>query len=270
MNRERGTISRFKTPKIKADRPAEKLSEGIPLAKVITRRLAVDPEIVMMNRPRSALAERFRRLKTSLVNLPDGPPQVIVLTSPGPGEGKSLVAINLALAFAADRRGEVLLFDADLRRPSIGRWLTPPPQLGLSEIVEQEVGLDHAVLKLDSSPLKILPAGTPARDPAELLASDQTRELMTCLRDRYQTIIIDTPPVVPFTDADVIGALSDGVVLIARAGVTASSSFWQALSLVTSTQVLGTVLNATTFSLADWREYNSDSYEKYYDKKREK
>jgi len=261
----------FLVPKIEADeRPKQPLTVGVPLAKVIARKLSGIPEIVMMSMPRSAAAERFRRLKTSLIHQTEGAPQVIVITSPGQGEGKSLVATNLALAFAADRTGEVLLIDADLRRPSIGDWLSPAPQLGFSELAQQLAEIDHAVLSLEGTPLKVLPAGSPPRDPAELLASDHTKALLASMRDRYKTIIIDTPPIVPFTDADVIGSLSDGLLLLARAGVTQKSKFLRALSLVTSTRILGTVLNAMVFSIADWNEDGNAEYDQYYTRSRRK
>jgi capsular exopolysaccharide synthesis family protein len=261
----------FLVPQIEQDeRPEQQLTAGVPLAKVITRKLSGIPEIVMVSMPRSAAAERFRRLKTSLINQSEGTPQVIVVTSPGQGEGKSLVATNLALAFAADRRGEVLLIDADLRRPSIGEWLSPAPKLGFSELAQQLAEIDHAVLSLEGTPLKVLPAGAPARDPAEMLASDPTKALLASLRDRYKTIIIDTPPIVPFTDADVIGSLSDGLLMLARSSVTQKSSFQRALSLVTSTRILGTVLNATVFNLADWNTPQAAEYDQYYYGKRKR
>ena len=99
------------------------------------------------------------------------------------------------------------------------------------------------MLDLVNSPLRILPAGAPPREPAELLMSDRTTAIIRSLRDRFQTIIIDTPPILPFVDADVIGALSDGFLLLARAGVTERSTFLRAIPRVTSKPILGRVLN---------------------------
>ena len=239
------SLRRMHVSRIPTDRAPEKLTVGIPLPKLIKRKLVDDSGIVMTNGVRSAPAESLRRLKTSLLNRAEGPPQVIVVASPGSGEGRSFVALNLALAFAAEDRRDVLLIDADLRRPSIGKWVSPAPTLGLSEIVEARIGLDHAVLDLDNSTLRILPAGAPPREPADLLASNRTKALICSLRDRFHTIIIDTPPIVPFVDADVIGALSDGFLLLARAGVTEKPVFLQAMSRVTSKPILGRVLNGT-------------------------
>jgi len=275
MTAQRGSVTQLqdhdKRPPLDGAGEADVEVVGVPLAKLIKRKLVGGPDLVMLNQPRSIGAEKFRRLKTLLTNDPEDGPQVIVVTSAAPAEGKTLISTNLALAFAADRVGSVLLLDADLRRPSVERWLDPPPKLGVSEILRGKIELDHAILTLENSPLRILPAGSTPRDPVELLSSDNTRTMIAELRKQYQRIIIDTPPIVPFTDADVLGALSDGVLVVARCGSTLRSTFSQALTSVTSTRLLGVVLNDTTFSLADRENYHVDRhYYKYYQKERRK
>jgi capsular exopolysaccharide synthesis family protein len=252
--------------------PVEKASIGVPLARLIKRTLVDAPEIAMLHKPRSVESERFRRLKTTLINESEVEPQVIVITSPSPSEGKSLISVNLALAFAADLQGEVLLVDADLRRPTIEEWLLPPPKLGLSELLRGETELEHTVLTLENAPLHVLPAGSLPRDPSELLSSERAKALMADLRKRYQRIIIDTPPIVPFTDADAVGAMSDGVLLVVRVDQTRRSAFTQAVASVTSTRILGTVLNDARPNLADRGRYAGyeKSYYEYYDKDRKR
>jgi capsular exopolysaccharide synthesis family protein len=223
----------------------------------------------MLNSSRSVAAEKFRRLKTVLVNEFETPPQVLVVTSAGPSEGKSLVSLNLALALAADTQGETLLIDADLRRPTLDQWLDPAPKLGLSEYLNGQTELDHVILELESTPLKVLPAGAAPHDPVELLASEASEKLVQELRRRFRRVVIDTPPIVPFTDADVIGAMSDGVLLVARFGQTRRGLLERAVSSVTSARILGVVLNDVTFSLADHdSRYYETSYYKYYDRAR--
>jgi len=266
-------ISRARFPEAAAEgESAEQITAGVPLTKLIKRELTDDPEIVMLSRSRSLAAEKFRRLKTTLANEEDGGPQVIVVTSTAPSEGKSLVSMNLALAFAADSSDEVLLVDADLRRPSIENWVSPPPKLGLAEVLEGRTELEHALLELKNSSLKILPAGTPPRDPVVLLSSATAKDLVSSLRKSFKRIIIDTPPVVPFTDADAIGVHSDGLIMIARARKTKSGLFQQAIQSLTSTRVLGVVLNDATFNLADRENYSAydKSYFDYYNKGRRK
>src|SRR5262245_44935382 len=241
-----------------------KIAAGVPLGKLIPRELVMTPEVIMVNAPRSPGAERFRRLKTLLLHDPQDEPQVIVVTSALPAEGKSLVALNLALAFAADRDGDVLLVDADIRRPGIDRWLQPAPKIGLKEVLTGEAELDHGLLEIAAHHLTLLPAGEPPRDPVPLLAGAGARTLIATLRKRFKRIIIDTPPIVPFTDADVIGAMSDGVVLIARSRATPRPLLEQAIASITSTRVLGIVLNDATSNLADRRKYHDGYYSSYY------
>ena len=250
--------------------PSGKFTEGVPLVKLIKRKMVAEPQLVMLSKARSVAAEKFRRLKTILANAENGGPQVIVITSAGPEEGKSMVSMNLALAFAADVQDEVLLIDADLRRPTVEHWVSPPPNLGLSELLNNQAGLEHTILELENTPLRILPAGNPPPDPVELLASENMRNLLQTLRSRFRRVIIDTPPSVPFTDADAVAAFGDGVLMVVRAGVTRRSSYLQATQSVTSAPLLGAVLNDLTFSLADRDSYHGyeKSYHEYYKKGR--
>jgi capsular exopolysaccharide synthesis family protein len=254
-----------------ADGTAARVTAGVPMARIVPRRIADIPEIVMLSQPRSIAAEKFRRLKTVLLNVEDREaPQVIVVTSATPGDGKSMVSINLALAFAADGSGDVLLVDADMRRPTIEGWLIPPPTLGLSEVLAGHTTLEHAVLDIKDSSLKVLPAGHPPKETAELLASESCAALVSGLRQQYRRIVIDTPPIVPFSDADVIGGRSDGILMVVREGVTPRPLFLQALGSVSSTIILGTILNDAKFNLADRHLYHDNYYLRYYDEERRK
>ena len=272
MTQKPRSATRWQAPANLAEknRTAEKLTAGVPLAKLIRRKLATDPELVMLTDSRSLAAEKFRRLRTILEKQGEGSPQAIVVTSSIPSEGKSFVATNLALVFASERRGEVLLVDADLRRPSIHNWVSPAPQLGLSDILEGRTELDHVLLSLENSPLKILPAGTVPREPAELLSSNTATELFSILRQQFQRIIVDTSPVLPFSDADIIGSLCDGFLLVARSGQTEKAAYQEAQSLMTSSRVLGLVLNDIAFALADWNLRSRKCYDDYYEETRKK
>lgn len=247
-----------------ASTPPQKIAAGIPLGKLFPRELLITPEIAMVHAPRSPAAERFRRLKTLLVHDATEEPNVIVVTSALPGEGKSLVSLNLALAFAADLPDQVLLIDADMRRPGVNRWLKPPPMIGLKETLAGEAELEHGLLEIRAQHLMLLPAGQPARDPVQLLSGTYARTLIEALRGRFKKIIIDTPPVVPFTDADIAASYSDGVVLVTRSKMTPKPLLDQAIHSVTSSRILGIVLNDATHGLADhYRNYDG-YYQKYY------
>jgi len=237
------------------------VTSGVPLVKLIKRRLLPAPEIVLLSNPRSLAAEKFRRLRTVLANQPEMP-QVIMVSSACPGEGKTTVALNLALAFASSEK--TLLIDADMRRPSIRTKLQPEPQLGFNEVLREAVELDHVILQLENTDLEILPDVTRDPESMKLLCSDRARSLIPELRTQYQRIIIDTPPVLPFTDADIIGQHTDGAIFVVRSGVTSVNECRQARQSFTSTRILGMVLNDATYSLAD-RERYTHSYAEYYD-----
>jgi capsular exopolysaccharide synthesis family protein len=241
-----------------------KRSEGVPLSRVVPRQLVGGPEIIMRGTTRSMAAEKIRRLKTLLEHDEKGSPQVIVVTSATPQEGKSVVALNLALAFASDRKTPTLLVDADLRRPSVERWVVPPPSLGLAELLTERAELEHAILHFKDTALEILPAGQPPKYPVDLLGSEHCRTLVATLRERYVRVIIDTPPIVPFTDADVVGRNADGTLLVVRARQTPKALFVQAVLAVTSSRVLGTVLNDVVVNLADRDRQYGRYYGSYY------
>lgn len=242
----------------------QKIAAGVPLGKFIPRELIITPEVVMVSAAQSPTAERFRRLKTVLVQEASAETQVIVITSALPGEGKSLVSLNLALAFAADRDGETVLIDADIRRPGIDRWLKPTPRVGLKEVLAGEADVEHALLEIKAQHLMLVPAGQPTRDPVPLLSGSNARGLIESMRKRFKRIIIDTPPIVPFTDADVIAALADGVVLVARSKITPKPLLQQAISAVTSARIIGIVLNDTSYNLADHYRHYDSYYHQYY------
>jgi capsular exopolysaccharide synthesis family protein len=246
----------------------DKIAEGVPLAMIIKREIHVGPELVMLADPKSMSAERFRRLKTTLVHRYGDEAQVIVVTSGIPGEGKSTVSLNLALAFAADSGTRTLLIDADLRRPTIGAKLVPEPHLGLSEVLTRQADLVHAIVHLNNTPLHVLPAGAKPGDPHQVLGSLDAKNLLVSLRERYDRIIVDTPPIIPFTDADTIGAASDGILLVVQAGTTPKAALAQEVAAVTSTRILGVVLNAARSSLADGKSHYDGYYRRYYDKHR--
>jgi capsular exopolysaccharide synthesis family protein len=221
----------------------KKYTVGVPLPRLIPYRFSALPEIVMLRRPRSPAGTEFRRLAAELAAIEEGGPQVVVVTSPGAREGRSLVSVNLALAMAAESAQDVLLLNADFRGASIDGWIEPAPKVGLAEMLRGETGLEHVILDLQNAPLKVLPAGTPPGEPAALLAAGSGEALLRDLRGRFERIVIDTPPVEECNDADMVGGWSDGILMVVRAHRTRESSFLRALSSVTSGRIVGTVFN---------------------------
>jgi receptor protein-tyrosine kinase/non-specific protein-tyrosine kinase len=248
-------------PKVGSDKRVP-LVAGVPMGAIIPRKFEPDPHLIMVNRPGSPIAERYRRLRLTLDQPGPGGAtrQVIVVTSAVPEEGKTTTAINLALALAEDRDRRTLLVDADLRRPSVTRYLSPQPILGLSEVLTGQAPLDHAIIEVKSARLSILPAGAPSVSPLELLQSDYLASVFAELRRRFDRIIVDTPPTVPFTDAAVLNSIADGAILIVRARKTTRPLIERARASLAHGTLLGAVLNDVEFTPVDRYYYQYDDY----------
>ena len=236
---------------------------GAGPGSIAARRFVDDPHLVMMSRNGSPLAERYRRLRLRLEQAtPAGPapPQVTVITSAAPSEGKTTTATNLALAYAENRKQRTLLVGADLRRPSVSRYIAPRPPIGLAEVLAGGTTLERALLEMSNSRLWVLPEGAPTETPLALLQTDSLAQLIARLRVRFDHIVIDTPPTVPFTDAAVIAAHADGTLLVVRAGSTTKPLVRRARESLSGGRVLGAVLNDVLFTVVDRYFYRYDDY----------
>jgi succinoglycan biosynthesis transport protein ExoP len=167
--------------------------------------------------PRSTAAESFRTLRTALhFGFVGEDVKIIVLTSPSPGDGKSTVASNLAIAMAqADQR--VLLIDADLRKPTQHLIFDASNERGLGSVLTDREPVEEAIIPNVINSLDLLPCGPLPSNPVELLNNGFFADMLEKLRERYDRIIIDSPPVMPVADARVIAALGDATILVLRA-----------------------------------------------------
>jgi capsular exopolysaccharide synthesis family protein len=213
------------------------------------------PPLVLLQSPRSPAAEAFRILRTNFrFATAEKPVRVLVVTSAGPGEGKTLVASNLAIALAHTGL-RVLLVDADIRRPSIHTAFGLPQTRGLVGLLHHAgPGHDPTWTSADQVPgatpsgvadLTILPSGQPPDHPSELLGSVAAGRLIQHLGRLWDLIIVDTPPVGPVTDGQLLAAQADGVLTIVRSGKTPRAGLRGALEALryAGTPVLGVVLN---------------------------
>jgi capsular exopolysaccharide synthesis family protein len=201
--------------------------------------------LVMAGDPHSARAEAFRHLRTNLQFVDvDHPVKAIVITSSVPDEGKSTTALNLAIAFAEMGR-RVVLIEADLRRPRIAQYLGIEGAIGLSNVLAGQVAVADALQPWGHGHLQVLASGFVPPNPSELLGSRNMSALLTRLRSEFDVILIDTPPMLPVTDAAVVATHADGAVLVARCGKTAQARVRTALASLRAVdaQVLGCVLN---------------------------
>ena len=167
----------------------------------------------------------------------------LLITSPLPKEGKTLSAINVAVAFSL-LRSRVLLIDADLRNPTVHRMLGIPAMRGLVECLKGEIELEDVLQYLEPLGIYHFPAGRPAPDSGELLQRPKLRELMDRLDQVFDWIVIDSAPVNLFADAPALATLVDGVLLVVRSGQTPSEAVQQCLDALGGSFMAGVILNA--------------------------
>jgi succinoglycan biosynthesis transport protein ExoP len=193
----------------------------------------------------SPVAESYRALRVNLRHLDGGRrPQVVVVTGPLPDVGASTVAVNLAASLAASGK-RVLLIDGDLRRPRVSRYLRLPDGAGLTDVLAGSAELRDVVHPMPGGRLTVLGAGTPPSDPEALLDSPRMRSLLEVLRDQYDQVILDAPPLLPVVDGALLSSFADTCLLVARFGRTRRDHLAEAAAMVTRVRVpsLGVVLN---------------------------
>ncbi|MCU0727830.1 MAG: polysaccharide biosynthesis tyrosine autokinase [Planctomycetes bacterium] len=178
-------------------------------------------DLAMLEQPSSAVAEAFRTVRTGILfSRRDEEIRTFLLTSAGPSEGKTTVALNLAITMAEADRGRVLLIDSDLRRPRVHRALGIEDGPGLTNCLVGSADLSAAVRETRVRNLFVLPAGPVPPNPAELLGGRRMAEILKQVRQDFAKVILDTPPVLPVTDASVLATQVDGVFLVISLGRT--------------------------------------------------
>jgi polysaccharide biosynthesis transport protein len=223
-------------------------------------------ELVAQHLPKSQMSEAFRALRTALLLSQAGrPPQVILVTSSLPREGKTTAAANLAVTLAqlGDR---TLLIDGDLRKPGVGRLLSlgSGKYAGLSSYLAGVSSLDLVTIQHPTIPnLSAIPTGPLPPNPADLLSSHKLTEAIAELRSKFKFIVIDSPPIMAATDAVILSVKADGVLLVVRSGETPKEAFTRTRELLLSVKahLLGVVLNAVDSSAPDY--YYSYRYYPY-------
>ena len=223
-------------------------------------------ELVAQHLPKSQMSEAFRALRTALLlSQPDHPPQVILVTSALPREGKTTAAANLAVTLA-QLGDKTVLVDADLRKPGVGRLLNlgSGKYAGLSSYLAGVSTLDLVTVPHPAIPnLAAIPTGPLPPNPADLLSSHKLADAIAELRTKYKFVVIDSPPIMAATDAVILSVQADGVLLVVRSGETPKEAFTRTRDLLTSvkSRLLGVVLNAVDASAPDY--YYSYRYYPY-------
>ena len=217
--------------------------------------------IVTFNEPNSPVSEEYRRLKSMLIrDTKQDFLNTIMITSSVDSEGKTLTAINLAIALGQELDHSILLIDADMRKPMIHKYLGIDYKYGLADCLRDDMDISDALIKTGIGNLVLLPAGKPVSNPVELLSSEKMKSLLKEVKHRYSDryVIIDTPPILPFADALVLGELIDAVLFVIKEGRAQKKLIDNAMALIQKLNVLGVVFNAV-------RQENLDGhYSSYY------
>lgn len=201
--------------------------------------------LVTLTDNKSVAAEAYRTLRTNIqFSSYDKEMRVITVTSSRPGEGKSTVACNMAITFA-ENGNRVLLVDADLRRPTVHKKFKLPNSQGIVNVIMNHELLEEITHSNVIEGLDIITSGVIPPNPSELLGSKKNQRLIEHLREIYDVIILDTPPLLAVTDAQVLTTISDGTVLVAQHGVTKKDEVIQAKALLEKVNgnILGVVLS---------------------------
>ena len=251
-----------KVEREKFGEPAEETAKSLP------DDLVLDDKLVSFFAPSSMVSEQFRRLRTHIIKPGlDNSPKTILVTSAMAGEGKSLIAINLAITIAVELHSHALLVDCDLRNPSLSRFFGLQGEKGLSDYLLGNADIPDLLVKSSVDKLSILSGGRIQENPVELIGSNRMKAFVQDLKSRYEDryIILDSSPILATTEPSVLSEMVDGILLVVKSGDTPRESIQQALKLIKKDKILGVVLNNTEFKTKALiqRYFGTNRY--YYD-----
>jgi protein-tyrosine kinase len=231
--------------------------------------IVLDDKLVSFFQPSSMVAEQFKRLRTFIIKpwMDDKSPKTILVTSAFSGEGKSLIAVNLAITIAVDLQSHALLVDCDLRNPSLSRLFGLQEKKGLSNYLMGDAEIPDLLIKTSVDRLSILPGGGLQDNPVELIGSNKMKSLVKDLKSRYDDryIIIDSSPILATTEPSVLNEIVDGILLVIRSGETPRESVQQAMKVLEKDKILGVVLNNLEFQTEAMTRRYFGTNRKYYD-----
>ena len=228
-------------------------------------------ELITYGHPKSMLSEAYRNIRTSiLLSFSEKPPKTMVVSSPNPAEGKTTTVVNTAIALS-QTGGQVLIIDADMRKPRIHKVFARENGIGLSNFLSGNSQLE-SIIKISKVPnLCYIPAGPIPPNPSELLGSSLFKKMLQSLGERFDHMIIDSPPVLGFADSTILSTLVDGIILVVVGGKTPKETLQRAkdLLLQVDARILGVVINRVDIRRSEYGSYYY-RYQYYYGKESKK
>jgi protein-tyrosine kinase len=205
----------------------------------------IDDHLVSLLEPTSFAAEQYRAVRLAIETLRrERGTRVVGVSSPGRGEGKTMTALNLAGALAQAPDARVVLVEADLRHPAAARYLGVSAPRGLSSyLLDHTMSLEAVLQRPPSIAFAVVPAGAASSMPYELLKSPRLAALLTELRARFDFVLVDTPPALPFPDVGILRDMVDGFVVVVRANRTPKEMLQDTMSVLGRPRTLGLVFN---------------------------
>jgi capsular exopolysaccharide synthesis family protein len=229
-----------------------------------------DDLLVALEEPDSLATEQYRILGTTLREAyAERGQKVFAISSAVENEGKSLTSLNLAIVMARDFGKRTLLLEGDLKRPSFSRYLHTEPKVGLVDILSDQVGIGSPLAPFHNTfisfavdNLAVLPAAKSVGSSSALLSSQRMEDLLRMLREQYEYILIDTPPILPLSDMKIFAEIVDGILLVVRAESTHQGAVIEAVADVKIEKLTGFILNDVGRTSANYYRY-SYYYKKY-------
>ncbi|MEW6376857.1 MAG: polysaccharide biosynthesis tyrosine autokinase [Thermodesulfobacteriota bacterium] len=235
--------------------------------KRLERGASYPVELVTFGHPKSILSEAYRNIRTSiLLSFSEKPPKRIAITSPNPSEGKTTTVINTAIVLS-QTGAQVLIIDGDMRHPRIHRILAEENGAGLSNFLSGNATLDSILKKTGVPNLYFIPSGPIPPNPSELIGSSLFKEMMESLGNRFDHIILDSPPALGFADSIILSTSVDGVILVVLGGKTSRETLQRTKEILrqVNAKILGVVINRVDIHRSDYGYYYY-RYHYYYGK----
>ena len=228
-------------------------------------------ELITFGHPKSMLSEAYRNVRTSiLLSFSEKPPKRIAISSPNPAEGKTTTVINTAIALS-QTGARVLIIDSDMRKPRVHTVFGEENGLGLSNFLSGNADLRSVIKKANIPNLYYIPSGPIPPNPSELLGSSLFKTTMRFLGEKFDHVVLDSPPVLGFADSTILATSVDGILLVVSGGKTPRETLQHAKDILrqVNTKILGVVINQVDIGRSDYGSYYY-RYHYYYGKEEKK